>query len=82
MLKNPICNQSLDDVKIYSIEDIDGFYFNPYKLAIGQLVQDTTAYLQFDISWIHVQLRISNNSSRLDWRAKHGDSDWHDWSTM
>lgn len=77
-----LINQSLDGVKIYAIDNIDGFYFNPFKLGIGYLVQDNTAYLQFDISWIHLQLRISDNSYRLDWRAKHGNNDWNDWSSM
>ena len=75
-------NYNLDGVKIYSIEDIDGFYYNPNKLGIGYLIQDNNAYLEFDISWIHLQLRIINNGFGFEWRAKHGDIAWHDWSTM
>lgn len=75
-------NQSLNGVTIYSIEDIDGFYFNPYKLCIGYLIQDDNAYLEFDISWIHLQLRIINNGFGFEWRVKFGDSAWYDWSTM
>lgn len=82
MLKNPRYNQSLGGVKIYWINNIDEFYYNPNKLGIGYRIQDNSAYLEFDISWIHLQLRISNNGYGFDWRAKHGNNNWNDWSTM
>lgn len=75
-------NQSLDGVKIYAIDNIDEFYYNPNKLGIGYLIQDNNAYLEFDISWIHLQFRIFNNGYGFTWRAKHGNNDWNDWSTM
>ena len=75
-------NQSLAGVKIYSIEDIDGFYYNPTKLGIGYLAQDYNGYLEFDISWIHLQFGIFNRGHEFYWRVKYGDSSWANWSTL
>ncbi len=77
-----IFNQSLDGVKLYLIDNIDGSYYKPNKLGIGYQIQDNIAYLEFDISWIHVQFRFSNNGYAFSWRVKHGNNNWNDWSTM
>ena len=75
----------LGNITIYEIEDINGFKYTT-TLAIGYLVrpigENYEAYLQFDIIWIHLQLRIFNNGFGFKWRVKHGNNDWTDWSNI
>ena len=78
-------NNDLGNITIYEIEDINGFKYTT-TLAIGYLVrpigENYEAYLQFDIIWIHLQLRIFNNGFGFKWRVKHGNNDWTDWSNI
>lgn len=67
---------SIDQVNADTTPNID-----KYKLSLGLI--DTVAYIRFDMSWVTLEIRITNPSfDSVQWRSKYGQSPWIEWRQL